>query len=94
MAQALVRNLDDAVVADYKAAAKANGRSLEAELRDLIERNRPRQRKSREELLALSERLSFKSKLGPDSTPFIRWSRDTNCGKLDGSEFEEPDAGH
>ncbi len=41
MAQALIRNLDDDVAADYKAAAKANGRSYEAELRDMLVRNRP-----------------------------------------------------
>jgi plasmid stability protein len=38
MAQVLVRDLDDAVVERLKARAKRNGRSLEAELRLLMER--------------------------------------------------------
>ena len=57
MAQALIRNLDDDVAAAYKAAAKANGRSYEAELRDVLVRNQPKVRMSREELIALSNAL-------------------------------------
>ena len=37
MAQVLVRGLDDRVVARMKAIARANGRSLEAELRSVVE---------------------------------------------------------
>jgi antitoxin FitA len=94
MAQALVRNLDDDIVADYKAAAKARGRSLEAELRDLIVKNRPRHRKSREELIALSKALRANTKPGPDSTDYIRWMRDTNFGKWADTDYQDPDAGH
>lgn len=36
MAQVLIRQLDDAVVAALKTRAKANGRSLEAELRAIL----------------------------------------------------------
>lgn len=93
MAQALIRNLDDDVAASYKAAAKANGRSYEAELRDVLVRNQPKVRMSREELIALSEELRSNTKPGPDSTPFIRWTRDTNNGKFDGPVYREPDAG-
>ncbi len=93
MAQALIRNLDDDVAADYKAAAKANGRSYEAELRDMLVRNRPKQRKSREELIALSEALCANTKPGPDSTPYIRWMRDTNFGKSADADYQEPNAG-
>ncbi len=38
MAQVLIRNIDDAVVRKLRARAKANGRSLEAELRLMLER--------------------------------------------------------
>lgn len=41
MAQALIRNVDDELLADYRAAAAASGRSLEAELRDALRRARP-----------------------------------------------------
>jgi plasmid stability protein len=37
MAQVLIRGLQDAVVSRLKARARANGRSLEAELRAMIE---------------------------------------------------------
>lgn len=38
MGQILVRNLDDAVISALKDRAAARGRSLEAELRDLLTR--------------------------------------------------------
>jgi len=85
MAQALIRKIKDETLADYRAAAAAKGRSLEAELRDLIENNRPMPKKDSEALGALSRRLregTPASAARVDSTPFIRWSRDTNCGKL------------
>ena len=41
MAQALIRNIDDDLLADYREMAAANGRSLEAELRAAIERAKP-----------------------------------------------------
>ena len=39
MAQVLIRGLSDETVANWKARAKRHNRSLEAELRELIERN-------------------------------------------------------
>lgn len=42
MAQVLIRNLDDEIVAAYRESAERNCRSLEAELRDLLTRMRPR----------------------------------------------------
>ena len=42
MGQVLIRQLDSAVIEDYRAAAHRSGRSLEAELRDLMVRMRPR----------------------------------------------------
>ena len=41
MAQALIRNLDDDLLAAYREAAEANKRSLEAELREALKRARP-----------------------------------------------------
>jgi plasmid stability protein len=52
MAQALIRNLDDDLLDDYRRAAEANRRSLEAELRDALRRARPLSPKRREEALA------------------------------------------
>jgi antitoxin FitA len=85
MAQALIRKIKDETLADYRSAAVAKGRSLEAELRELIERNRPMPTKDSEALAALSRRLregTPASAARVDSAPFIRWSRDTNNGKL------------
>lgn len=86
MAQALIRKLDDRTLADYRAAAKAKGRSLEAELRDLIERNRPNRTRSRDELRALSERACSLTigGIGTDSTSYIRWIRETDGGRSPG----------
>lgn len=52
MAQALIRNIDEELLADYREAAEANGRSLEAELRNALRLARPLGRLRREELLA------------------------------------------
>lgn len=49
MGQVLIRNVDDATIESYKARARLKGRSLEQELRDLLEANRP---------LAPSDRLA------------------------------------
>ena len=83
MAQALVRNLNDGTLADYRAAARAKGSSLEADLRELIERNRPRPERSREELIELARRIRAMSpvrEVPSDSTAYIRWDRDTGHG--------------
>ena len=83
MAQALIRRLNDQTLEDYRAVAKANGRSLEAELRHLIERNRPARKKSAAELFAMSEQacLLTVGGMSSDSTPYIRWVRDTSVGR-------------
>ncbi len=51
MGQALIRNIDDALLADYKQAAIRNQRSLEAELREALGRAKPMTPKRKEELL-------------------------------------------
>lgn len=83
MSQVLIRKLGEDTLAAYRAAAKASGRSLEAELRDLIERNRPLRKKSAQELLAMSERACSLTVGGgsSDSTPYIRSVRDTDVGQ-------------
>ncbi len=98
MAQALVRNLDDDVLAAYRASARLHGRSLEAELRALIEAHRPLVKKSRKELLRLSdEALAMTPPDGPpigsDSTWDIRWDRDTQRGKWVDEGWSDDDAG-
>lgn len=84
MEQANIRRLSDGTLDDYRVEAKAKGRSLEAELRDLIERNRPTRRKDPAGLRKLAEyHQSFTpdgSRLS-DSTAFIRRDRDTQHGK-------------
>ncbi|MFL6857171.1 MAG: FitA-like ribbon-helix-helix domain-containing protein [Allosphingosinicella sp.] len=57
MAQALIRNLDDDLLADYREAAEANQRSLEAELREALRRARPLSPKKLEEVLAEFARI-------------------------------------
>ncbi|MFM9828399.1 MAG: FitA-like ribbon-helix-helix domain-containing protein [Sphingomonas sp.] len=84
MGQVLIRNLDDALLADYRQAAKANARSLEAELREALARGRPlKPRLSATELTALSQRLwamTPDTAAMVDSTPLIREMRDEGYG--------------
>lgn len=75
MGQALIRKLMDETLDDYRAEAKRNSRSLEAELRELIERNRPKHRLTPEERYALSQQLTKGQKMGTDSVLIIREAR-------------------
>ena len=52
MAQALIRNLDDDLLTAYREAAEANGRSLEAELREALRIARPPSPREVEEAMA------------------------------------------
>jgi plasmid stability protein len=75
MAQVIVRNLPDDVVARLEARAARKRHSLEEELRDiLIEASRP----SRAELIAEVERIRAMTprRLDIDSTDLIREDRD------------------
>ncbi len=79
MGQVLIRNLDDALIAEYRRAAVNRGRSLEAELRAALAERRPRKRLSVEEKRALSLSLTGQtpgSARAGDSTDFIREDRD------------------
>jgi plasmid stability protein len=75
MPDVLVRDLDDGVLKQLKAAAKANGRSLQAEIHDVLRRANIRN-------LAETRRLSAKwlKRLGSDahsdSVALIREDRD------------------
>lgn len=87
MANTHIRDVDDALLDEYRLAARVAGRSLQAELRAGLERGRPpKHRRSREELLELSRRLTEGQSVGADSTPYIRWARDTDGGRYLGRE--------
>jgi plasmid stability protein len=76
MPNVLIRDLDDAVFQHLKAAAKANGRSLQAEIHDILRRASTRN-------LAETRRLSSRwlKRLGhsnhSDAAALIREDRDT-----------------
>ena len=74
MAQVLIRNVRDDVIAAHRKRAKAHGRSLEQELRNLIERAAPY---SPEERLTAALRLQNQTPAGPrsDTAELIREDR-------------------
>ncbi|MBK1657834.1 FitA-like ribbon-helix-helix domain-containing protein [Paracraurococcus ruber] len=78
MAQVLVRNLDDAVVERLKARAAKAGRSLEAELREIVT---AAARPSREEVFARLDAIRARSRLlapgEPTAAAMIREDRDS-----------------
>jgi len=75
MASVLIRDLDDDVLNQLKAAAKAHGRSLQAEIHDVLHRANTR---NLAETRRLSERwLNRLRQSSPsDSTAMIRKDRD------------------
>jgi antitoxin FitA len=79
MAQVLIRNIDDDLLADYRAAAKRHNRSLEAELRSVLQHMRPRTPLDREELLAKLAEIRAMTPQGVKQTPseqLVREDRD------------------
>jgi plasmid stability protein len=76
MANVLVRDLDDAVLKQLKVAAKAHGRSLQAEIHAILENAGVRS-------LAETRRVSgqwlkrLRTSSHTDSAPLIREDRDT-----------------
>lgn len=97
MEQVVIRRLKDGTLDPYRKAAAANGRSLEAELRELLETHRPKAPKDCKELLRLSdEALAMIPPDGPvapsDSTLLIRWDRDTNHGDWVDDGWPDDDA--
>lgn len=78
MATVTIRNLDEDVVEALKAQAKANNRSLEAELRRILAQAAA-SRKSRMDFLAEADRIAAmtpKDVPQTDSTLLIREDRD------------------
>jgi antitoxin FitA len=71
MAQVLVRNLDERVVDQLKARAKENGRSLQAELKRILEdaAQAPTRRMTMAESRALADRIRamFSNRVQSDS---------------------------
>lgn len=80
MAQMLVRNIDDAVAERFKQRAKADGKSAEQVLRELIDRYAAR---SVEERLAALDaiRATTIGKPVVDPVATIRQDRDTGHGR-------------
>jgi plasmid stability protein len=81
MGQALIRNIDDALLSDYREAAVSNQRSLEAELRDALARARPVTPKRREELLDKLAEIRAMTPAGVKQTRsevLVRQDRDRN----------------
>jgi plasmid stability protein len=78
MPELRVRNIDDWVIAELKAQAKAHGHSLEAELRDRLRELalRPRQAMADRASL-LRDAIAQENGLLPDSATAIRKDRET-----------------
>jgi plasmid stability protein len=81
MASVTIRNLDDEVVARLKDRAKANKRSLEAELREILARSA--EAMTREEFIAFAKHVRTMTPEMPqtDSTLLIREDRDSDHGR-------------
>lgn len=72
-----IRNLDETIVKKLKKQAVDNNRSLEAELRDIL--NRAADRPSKAELLGLADRIKAMTPKGvqqTDSAELLREDRD------------------
>lgn len=75
MAQVIVRNLDETVIAEYRRRARARGVSLEQQLREVLsEAARP----SRAEALARADALRARTRPGafPTAAELVREDRD------------------
>ena len=74
MSQILVRNLDDATVERLKSRAKAHGRSLQAEAKDILEQS-ARIDVAEARKLVDCIRRSFEGRKFDDSTELVREDR-------------------
>ena len=77
MANLTIRNVEDSVVERLKSKAIQSGRSLEAELREVL--RQAANRKSREEMLAAADRIAAMTPKGvkqTDSAELLREDRD------------------
>lgn len=80
MAQALIRNIDDDLLEDYRESARQNGRSLEAELREALRRAKPMAPRKRDELAELSRRLRAMTPGNVPQTPSEQLIREDREG--------------
>ena len=76
MANLLVRNLDDDVLKELKAAAKAHGRSLQAEIHDVL-RNASARRLAETRRLSARWLKRLHGSTQSDSAVLIREDRDS-----------------
>ena len=78
MAQILVRDLDDGVVAQLKKSAKQNGRSLQAEVRTILDEfaNAPKLDRDAALKSLLRLRKTLTGRKVPDSVKLVRQARD------------------
>lgn len=76
MANVLVRNLDDNVLKQLKAAAKAHGRSLQAEIHEVL-RNASARRLAETRRLSAQWLKRLRDTKHSDSAGLIREDRDT-----------------
>jgi plasmid stability protein len=82
MGQALIRNLDDAILDDYREAARRNGRSLEAELREALARARPMSEARQAAVLKRLAKIRAMTPKGVSQTPSERIVREVRGGDL------------
>jgi antitoxin FitA len=83
MAQVLIRNLEDALLADYRAAAAHNKRSLEAELREALKAVRPMTAIRRQDLLVRLRAIRAMTPQGVTQTPAEVLVREDRNGTAD-----------
>lgn len=76
MASVLVRDLDDDVLRQLKASAKAHGRSLQAEIHDVL-RNASARRMAETRRLSAQWLKRLRGTAQTDSAALIREDRDT-----------------
>ena len=75
MAQVLVRQLDDKLVERLKKRAKEHGRSLQLEVKAILEEAVPDYEGAWKRIAKLKKALNQTGRTFSDSTPFIRGTR-------------------
>lgn len=76
MATLTIRRLPDEVYENLRERARVNGRSLEAEAREILTERAQALEMLADDLLAFHREMRTKHGLLPDSTPLIRQMRD------------------
>lgn len=80
MGQVLIRNVDDALLAEFREAAKRHNRSLEAELRSVLQQMRPKQPLDKDALLAKLAEIRAMTPPGVSQTPAEQLVREDRNG--------------